>query len=187
MKRFKFLFGQRRFQALLTIAAIMLAASVVAASGANFTSTSANPSNVFTAGNLHHSNSKDGVAILKAEKMKPGTTATGSVTISNDGDIPGTFTLTKTITDSAAGPNGGDLGAVLDLTIKEGATTVWTGKLSAAMGTVNLGTWADGAAHTYDFTVSFPDDPGTPSDNAAGDNAYKKSSVTARFDWTAVQ
>lgn len=186
MKRFKFLFGQRRFQALMTIAAILLAASVVAASGANFTSTSANPSNVFTAGNLHHFNDKDGVAILTAEKMKPGGKATGSVTISNDGDIPGTFTLAKSITANAAGPNGGDLGAVLDLTIKEGGTTVWTGKLSADMGTVSLGTWADGVSHTYDFEVSFPD-TGTPGSNTTGDNAYKKSTVTARFDWTAVQ
>jgi hypothetical protein len=186
MKRFKFLFGQRRFQALMTIAAILLAASVVAASGANFTSTSANPSNVFTAGNLHHSNSKDGVAILTAEKMKPGATASGSVTLTNDGDIDGTFTLAKTITANVPGGNGGDLGAVLDLTIKEGAITVWTGKLGAAMGTLDLGTWAPNAAHTYDFTVSFPDS-GTPGTNTTGDNAYKKSTVTARFDWTAVQ
>lgn len=186
MKRFKFLFGQRRFQALMTIAAILLAASVVAASGANFTSTSANPSNVFTAGNLHHTNSKDGAAILTAEKMKPGDTATGSVTLTNDGDLPGTFTLTKTITDNAVGPNGGDLGAVLDLTITEGATTVWTGKLTDAMDAFALGTWAAGEAHTYDFEVSFPD-TGTPGSNTTGDNAYRKSTVTAEFDWTAVQ
>jgi spore coat-associated protein N len=186
MKRFKVVFGQRRFQALITIAALMLAASVVVASGANFTSTSANPSNVFTAGNLHHTNSKDGSAILTAGKMKPGDTITGSVTLTNDGDMPGTFTLTKTITANTPGANGGDLSNVLVLTVSDGATTVWTGKLNAAMGTVSLGTWIVGDAHTYGFSVNFPDG-GTPGANTTGDNAYKSSSVSARFDWTAVQ
>ena len=58
MKRFKILFGQRRLQVLVALAALLLAVSVVIGSGASFTSTSANPSNVFTAGNLSHSNSK---------------------------------------------------------------------------------------------------------------------------------
>jgi len=186
MKRFKVLFGQRRFQALVTIAAVLLAASVVAASGANFTSTSANPSNTFTAGNLHQTNSKDGAAILTVTKMKPGDTQSGTVTITNDGDLGGTFTLVKTITANVPGANGGDLGTVLNLTIKDGATTVWTGKLGAAMGTVALGAWAPAAAHTYDFTVAFPDG-GTPGSNTTGDNSYKGSSITAQFTWTAVQ
>jgi spore coat-associated protein N len=186
MKRFKVLFGQRRFQALVTIAAVLLAASVVAASGANFTSTSANPSNTFTAGNLHHTNSKDGAAILTVSKMKPGDTQSGTVTITNDGDLAGMFTLAKTITANVPGVNGGDLGAVLDLTITDGATTVWTGKLGAAMAPLSLGAWAAGVTHTYTFTVEFPDG-GTPASNTSGDNAYKGSSVTAQFDWTAVQ
>src|SRR5450756_1519584 len=66
MKRMKFLFGQRRMQVLLTLAVLLLAASVVIGSGANFTSTSANAGNVFTAGNLSHLNSNDGTYILRA-------------------------------------------------------------------------------------------------------------------------
>jgi spore coat-associated protein N len=187
VKRFKVLFGQRRFQVLVTIAAVLLAASVAIGSGANFTSTSANPANVFTAGNLHHSSTPaDGTAILTAVKMKPGATTTGSITLTNDGDLPGTFTLTKSITADVAGANGGDLAGKLVLTIREGATTVWTGTLGAAMGTVSLGTWNAGAVHTYDFSVNFPDG-GTPASNTTEDNAYKGSTITARFDWTAVQ
>jgi spore coat-associated protein N len=184
MKRFKVLFGQRRFQALITIAAIMLAASVVVASGANFTSTSANPSNVFTAGNLKHSNTKDGAAILTADKMKPGDTRTGSVTLTNDGDISGAFSFTKTMGANVLGLGSGDFRTKLDLTIKEGATTIWTGKIGAAIPALNmdLGTWAPGATHTYDFTVTFPD-----GGSGGADNAYKSAGVTVAFDWTAVQ
>ena len=53
MKRFKILFGQRRFQVLATMAVVLLAVSVVIASGANFTATSANPGNVFTPARWH--------------------------------------------------------------------------------------------------------------------------------------
>ena len=186
MKRFKVLFGQRRFQALITIAAIMLAASVVVASGANFTSTSANASNVFTAGNLSLSNSKDATYILHASLMKPGQTVTGSVTLTNNGDIPGAFSFTKTMGINVLGRTGGDFRTKLDLTIADGATatTIWTGKIGAAIPApiLDLGTWAPGATHTYDFTVTFPDDgPG------GADNAYKSASITVAFDWTAVQ
>ena len=94
MKRMKVLFGQRRLQVLLTLAVLLLAVSVVIGSGANFTSQSANAGNIFTAGNLSHSNNKSG-AILTADKMKPGDMAPGTVVITNDGDIAGAFTLTN--------------------------------------------------------------------------------------------
>ena len=58
----------------LPVAILVIAASAVVGSGAVFTSTSANPANVFTAGNLHHTNSRDGSAILTASSMKPGQT-----------------------------------------------------------------------------------------------------------------
>lgn len=183
MKRMKFLFGQRRMQVLLTLAVLLLAVSVVIGSGANFTSQSANPDNVFTAGNLSHTNSKAGAAILTADKMKPGQTVTGSVTLTNDGDISGDFSFAKVMGINVLGNGGGDFRTKLDLTIKEGATTVWTGKIGATIpaAAMNLGTWAPGATHTYDFTVTFPD-----GGLGGADNAYKKASITVEFDWTAV-
>jgi len=187
MKRFKVLFGQRRFQALITIAAVLLAASVVAASGANFTSTSANASNTFTAGNLHHVNSNDGAAILTVEKMKPGDTQSGTVTITNDGDLDGAFTIAESITGDQAGSGeaggSGHISDVLQLTVTDTTTglPVYSGLLKD-MGTVAAGTIVAGAAHTYDFTVTFPD-----SGANGADNSYKKSAVTAQFDWVEAQ
>ena len=46
---------------LLGLGTIGLAAAVTVGSGADFTSSTANPSNVFTAGTLSHSNSKNGL------------------------------------------------------------------------------------------------------------------------------
>jgi spore coat-associated protein N len=192
MKRFKVLFGQRRFQGLITIAAIMLAASVVVASGANFTSTSANADNVFTAGNLSHYNSKAGSAIFTVTKMKPGDKAPGTVIITNDGDIAGDFTLTNSSVTNPVLPALSTL-----LTVK-----IWSTKLlplpagtktliyggdglaAIAVGVnpaLSLGTFAVGESRQYDFEVTFPD--GSP----AHDNLYKKASMSVNYDWTAVQ
>jgi spore coat-associated protein N len=172
---------------LLTASILLVAAATAVGSGAVFTSSSANPSNVFSAGNLHHSNSKDGSAVLTASKMKPLDTAQGTVTIQNDGDIAGTFSLvTSNLTDTA-GANGGKLSQVLRLQIVDqtSGTTIYNGALNA-VGTLSCGTFAAGASHTYQFTVTFPDG-GVPSGPSAGDNAYKASSVSIEFDWTEVQ
>ena len=67
--------------------ALLLAAMMAVGSGANFNSTSANPGNVVTAGNLKHTNTG---ALANIDKIKPGETrALGTVTISNTGDIDG--------------------------------------------------------------------------------------------------
>jgi spore coat-associated protein N len=63
----------------------MAAAALAVGSGANFNSTSANPSNVFTAGTISRSNSKASAAILTASNIVPGNTATGTVDIKNTG------------------------------------------------------------------------------------------------------
>jgi len=192
MKRFKVLFGQRRMQVLLTLAVLLLAASVVIGSGANFTSASANPSNVFTAGNLAHTNSKAGAAILTAALMKPGDTATGTVTITNSGNIAGQFSLATSNLADTPGANLGKLSDVLQLKIMDGTNQIYSGPIKS-VGIVQLPntfspsvySWPTSAAHTYTFTVTFPD-AGTPGSATTGDNAYKGSSMTIQFDWTAV-
>src|SRR5688572_12785 len=83
--------------------ALLLAATMAVGSGANFNSTSANPGNVVTAGNLAHDNSKAGAAVLTADKLRPGQSQSGTVTITNTGDIDGVFSIAKTVvTDSTA-------------------------------------------------------------------------------------
>lgn len=178
----------------LTLAALatsLAALGLVVGSGADFTSASANPSNTFSAGSLSQSNSKDNAAILTASGLKPGGTATGSVTIANTGSIPGTFTLSKSnLTNPVLGTAGEKLSDQLDLLIKDGTTTVYTGKLGAmgslpldgdtvAAGVQQFGaSGAPTATHTYAFTVTLP---------AATGNAYQGTSTSVQFDWTAVQ
>ena len=172
----------------LPIVILVILASAVLSSGAVFTSKSANPSNIFTAGNLHHTNSKDGAAILTAAKMKPGDTVQGTVTIANDGDLAGTFSLSTSNLSDTAGANGGKLSDVLKVKIVDQATpvvTIYDG-LIKSVGTAAAGTFAAGASHTYQFTVTFPD-AGTPGTATTGDNAYKNSSMSIEFDWTQVQ
>ena len=171
----------------LPVVIIAIAAGAVAGSGAVFTSTSANPANVFTAGNLHHTNSKDGAAILTASLMKPGDTVQGTVTIANDGDLAGTFSLTSSNLSDTPGPNGGNLSDVLELQIVDQttSTTIYEGAITS-VGTISAGTYAAGASHTYQFTVTFPDG-GTPGGATTGDNAYKSSSMSIEFDWNEVQ
>jgi spore coat-associated protein N len=178
----------------LTLAALavsLAAVGLVVGSGADFTSATANPSNTFSSGSLSQTNSKSNAAILTASGMKPGGTATGSVTITNTGSLPGTFSLAKSsLTNPVLGTGSEKLSDQLDLLVKDGSTTVYSGKLGA-MGTIALdgdtvtaGTQQFGAAasstaaHTYDFTVTLP---------STTANAYQGTSTSVQYDWTATQ
>jgi spore coat-associated protein N len=172
---------------ILALATALVAAAVAVGSGAVFTAHSSNPSNIFTSGALAHSNSKNGSAILTVDKMKPTDSVNGTVTLTNTGDIPGTFTLTKSALKDTAGPNGGLLSDKLDVRIvdKGDSRAIYSGKLGA-MGSLALGTYTPNEAHSYEFAVTFPDG-GTPATDTTGDNAYKASSVTLSYDFAEVQ
>lgn len=80
---------------LIGAGALLAAAALAVGSGANFNSASANPSNVFSAGTLSHSNSHDNEAILSARDMVPGDTQVGTVDIANTGDEAAGFALSR--------------------------------------------------------------------------------------------
>jgi hypothetical protein len=176
---------------LSALATALAALGLAVGSGADFGSASANPSNTFSSGTLTQTNSKDGSAILTASNMKPGDSASGSVTIANTGSLPGTFTLSKSnLTNPKLGTGGEKLSDQLDLVIKDGSTTVYSGKLGA-MGSITLdgdtataGTQQFGASgsptasHSYDFAVTLP--------SATGD-AYQGTSTSVQYDWNATQ
>ena len=162
---------------------LLLALVITAASGAVFTSSSANPENTFTSGNLKQSNSRPNVAILHAENMVPGDSATGEVTITNTGDVKGQFRLQSSNISDQPGPNGGKLSDVLRLKIDDGSSTIYNGAFDG-MPAKDLGTWNPGEAHRYVFTVTFPEG-GTPSSDTTGDNAYKDATTQIDFTWTA--
>jgi archaellum component FlaG (FlaF/FlaG flagellin family) len=165
---------------------LILAIVIAAASGAIFTSSSANPENTFTAGNLSSSNSRPNVAILHAEDMVPSDTATGEVEIANTGDVSGRFRLSSSGITDTVGPNKGKLSEVLTLQIVDQAnpgTPMYNGRFDA-MPAKDLGSWPAGQKHRYTFTVTFPEG-GTPSSATTGDNAFKDSATKIDFTWTA--
>jgi spore coat-associated protein N len=169
------------------LALVALAGSVAVGSGANFTATSANPSNTFAAGSLYIANSKDGLAVLTASGMKPGDpAATGIVDVENTGTVDGTFTLSAgAVADSdAAHP----LTGVLELVVTDcgdfasgtpaceaGDDEVYEGTI-AAMGAEALGDFAGGEKHRYEFSVQL---------NPAAGDEYQSADASVQFDWDA--
>ena len=133
----------RRGWLLLVLLLLVLGCVGATFSGADVTSTGANPGVVFTAGNLRHTNNRANRAILTSTRLVPGGTATGTVTIRNTGDIDGDFSLSSSDIVDTPGSNGGRLSGVLTLAI-DGTTapayTVYNGPLTA-MPTLALGTW----------------------------------------------
>jgi spore coat-associated protein N len=188
MSRVTTIFKASPRKALGAMGVLLVAAAVAIGSGANFNSTSANPSNVFTAGTLSHSNSKTGAAILTAGNMKPGDTTTGTVDIKNTGSIPGAFTLTKSnLVDTPTTPAFSskltlaidDMGDPTCVSSCPAAINKYTGALGA-MGVISMGTFAANEAHRYRYTVTFPDGGAN-----GADNAYKGASTTVQYDWTS--
>ena len=169
---------------------LMLAAMMAVASGASFTSTSANVGNIVTAGTLEHTNTTPNAdhTILKVQDLMPGDDAQGTVTLKNTGDGDGLLTLAKSnLWNSDSGlPFSSKLDLVVqDVTNPASPVIKYDGKLGA-MGTLNnLGTVAPGAEKTYQFIVEFPDG-GQPADAFSGDNRYKNASTTVDYNWEMV-
>jgi spore coat-associated protein N len=193
MTRLQVLMGQPKL-ALGALLTLLLAAGAVVGSGADFTASSANPSNTFAAGTLSMVNSKDGIAVLTASDMRPGgPTSTGTVDIENTGSLSGAFTLSRTAPVDSDGGN--PLSGKLNLTVVDcgdfsSGTPVcgngddvvkYTGGTIAQMGTAGhtvdaLGTYAAGEKHRYEFTVGL--------DGSAGDN-YQGDTSSVEFDFNA--
>jgi hypothetical protein len=188
MSRLKALAAQPRL-ALGALLTLLLAAGAVVGSGADFTASSANPSNTFSAGTLTIGNSNEGTAFLSASNMRPGDAPTlGVVDIKNTGSLSGDFTLSRgTVDDSDAG---NPMSAKLDVIVTDcgtftdttpppcdgGDPVKYTGTL-AAMGTdIALGAYAAGEQHRYQFSVAL---------NGSATDAYQGGSSTVQFDFDA--
>ena len=191
MQRISALWQANPRKLVVALAILSLAAMMAVASGASFTSTSANAGNIVTAGNLTHDNSKAPGAILNVSNLVPGQSDSGYTDITNTGDVSGVFTLTKSNVVNSDTTN--PLGSKLDLVVEDlgdpaaplaTPALLYSGKL-AAMGPVTVGTLGAGDVHRYRFTVTFPDG-GKPAGPTSGDNRYKGDSVTVEYDWEAV-
>jgi len=187
MSRMSVLVSRPR-RTLAALATVLVAVGITAASGADFTATSANADTTFATGTLSILNSNAGQAVLSSTAdMRPGDAArTGVVDIKNAGTLSGAFKLTRgTVVDSDATYK---LSTQLNLVIKDcglftgatppscaGAATKYTGTIAALTSDVDLGTFAGGAQHRYEFSVDV---------DGASNNYQGKSSVVP-FSWAA--
>ena len=196
MARIAFLAKQPK-RTLGALAVLVAATGVVVGSGANFSASSANPNNSFSAGTLTIVNDKENAAILTTgTDLKPGgPAATGVVDIQNDGSIAGTFTLSRSaVTNSdAANPMSGKLNIVVkdcgewtdESTVEpcgDGDDTTVYGSPAATiadMGSpVALGSFSPQEKHRYEFSVQL---------DASASDAYQGDGSSVRFVWNAVQ
>ena len=173
---------------LAALATVLVAVGITAASGADFSATSANPSNTFATGTLSISNTKTAAAVLTAANMKPGDAPRiGQVDIGNGGTLSGAFTLSRGTLNDSDGAN--PLSGKLNLTVVDcgdfssgtptcdGADPVkYTGTVAGMSSAVALATFAGGEKHRYEFTVAV--------DSSAG-NAYQGDSSQVDFTWNA--
>ena len=169
---------------------LMLAAMMAVASGASFTSTSANVGNIVTAGTLEHSNVTGNAdhTILSVDNLMPDHSATGTVTLKNTGDGVGLLTLKKSNlwNSDASLPFSSKLNLSIEDVTNPSSPVLKYDDTLGAMGTLNnLGTVAPGAEKKYLFTVEFPDG-GQPADAFSGDNRYKNASTTVDYNWEMV-
>jgi spore coat-associated protein N len=185
MTRIQFLASNPK-RTLGVLALVLVALGVAVGTGADFSATSANPNNTFTAGTLTMSNSDAPGAILTAANMKPTDSTSGTVDIENSGSLPGTFTLSRSALTNSDGTNpmSDKMNMVIDdcgtdATCDGSDVNIYTGTLTAmGSGPYALGTFAAGEEHRYEFTATF--------DTSAG-NAYQGDNTSATFTWDAVQ
>ncbi len=133
----------------------------------------AGPRVELVAGSLALQNSHEGEAVFSADDIGPGHSASGTVTLSNTGTLPGTLSLTQ------SEPTGGPLAQQLQLVVRDltGGTTVYSGPLTG-MGTRSLGTLGAGTARVYEFTASLP---------ASAGDAGQGDSTTVSYTWIATE
>jgi hypothetical protein len=146
----------RGLLSLVVLAVLAFTLQAVVFSGASFTASSVNPANMFTAGILTHTTDRDGYVMIAASGLMPGVSETGSLRLTDGGNVPGRFTLSASgLTDTPGSPK---LSDVLTLTVEDvtgTATTLYQGSVSA-FSAVDLGTIAPGDVRSYQFTLAYP-------------------------------
>lgn len=132
---------------------------------------------VDASGAISIANDREGQAVLTSAGLAPGATVSGRVTVDAGG---GALWLREADAVDVPGRGGGRLSERLRLEVAElgaGAPrVVWSGRLGALPETA-LGS---GAARTFRFTVTWPEDA-----TAGVDNAYMAASTTVAFQWDA--
>ena len=155
---------------LVVLAVLAFTLHSLQASGASFVTGSGNPLNVFIAGSLAHTNSKNGQVMIVANGLEPGQSSTGTMTLTGTGTLSGEYTLS--VSSLVNAPVAPALSEKLDLTIEDTtgtATTLYDG-LVADFDSAALGSIAPGATRSYRVTLAYPD--------GANDSALQGATMT---------
>ena len=140
----------------MALSALVLIGLTVTAnnSSASFTATTTNPGNSFGSATLTASNDKSAAAsLINISNLVPGDTANRTVTITNSGNVGFTYAGAASATASTAlwtdTTNG------LQVTVKRGATTLYSGALKN-LAIPASGTIAAAGTDTLTFDFSLP-------------------------------
>src|SRR6266545_7150625 len=121
---------------------------------ATFTATSTNPGNTFASATLTMRNDKPNANdLINVTNLVPGDTANRTVVITNTGNAG--FTYTAAISAVANTALWSDVTNGLQVTVKRGATTLYTGALKN-MSLSASGTIAASGTDTLTYDFSFP-------------------------------
>jgi hypothetical protein len=169
----------RRPGAVVPVVAALLALTGVASAGPR----DAELGRLSADGPLTLSATRDGVALLHGERLLPGQSVTGMVTLTNLGEKAGTLELTIDDVLDTPGALGGRLSNVMRLRLEDltsGRAPIETALTRSAP--LSLGTVPGGQGRTYRVTALFPDG-GRPAGPALGDNLLKGSRIELALRW----
>ena len=148
--------------AVLLAALILVLSVTIASSDARDTSVKVNAGNAFSAGSMALVNSRSGSAVISASGLMPGGSATGSLTLTAQGNYTAAVTLANAgISDTPSSPA---LSQALTLLVEDVTgtpQTLWSGTMSS-LSAVSLGQITSGSTRTYRFTVTFPSGGAVP-------------------------
>lgn len=160
----------------LALAAALSSWAAVGSSGARFTAVSSNPGAVFSSGTMTLVSTADGSAVINAGTLAPGASVSGTLTLTDKGDLGAQVTLAKTSLDDQ--PSSAALSSALTLTIVEIASsttqTLYQGAMNA-FDAVALDAFAPSESRDYRFTVTFP------QANASPDLQGARTTMIIRF------
>ncbi len=162
----------------MALAALVMIGLTVSAgqTTATFTATTTNPGNQFATATLSASNDKSAAAsLVSIGSMVPGDTANRTVTITNTGNVG--FTYTAAVSATASTLLWTDTTNGLQVTVKRGATTLYSGALKN-MSLAASGTIAASGTDTLTYDFSLPN---------SADNTFQTLTQDFTITYTATQ
>jgi hypothetical protein len=135
-----------------------------------------------TAGAVHLVNSREGTAVLGAQRLRPGDEVSGTVRIGNDGALAGRLVLRRGAVSDTPGVGGGRLSdalqlSIFDITNPAAPTTLYAGPLTA-FSEVAAGTVARGGDRQFRLAARL-------APPAGDDNRFQNATTSLGLEWGA--